>query len=82
MRFFSSMFSVFLFAAWSKMVDRRSSCLICVGSTFDSWRMVIPKQMTMKPMTRVMILVAEALRPLNSTIVVMMEKNVTKGNSR
>lgn len=39
--------------------------------------MVIPKQMTMKPMTRVMILVAEALRPLKSTMVVMMEKNVT-----
>ena len=60
------------------MVDRRSSCLICVGSTFDSWRMVIPKQMTMKPMTRVMICAGGADRPLKRTMVVMMEKNVTK----
>lgn len=37
----------------------------------------MPKQMTMKPMTRVMILVADALRPLKRTMVVMMEKNVT-----
>lgn len=52
--------------------------MICVGSTLDSWRMVIPKQMTMKPMTRVIIWATGALRPLKRTTVVRMEKNVTR----
>lgn len=42
----------------------------------------MPKQMTMKPITRVMILVADAFRPLKRTMVVMMEKNVTNEKIR
>lgn len=48
-------------------MERRSSFVVLesvAGSILDIWRIVMPKQMTTKPMTRVMIDVTEALRPL------------------
>ena len=48
-----------------------------LGSIFDSCRMVMPTQMTMKPMTRVRIWLAGAESPLKRTMVVVMEKKVT-----
>ena len=43
----------------------------------ESWIMVMPTQMTRKPMTRDTVWTGGAVRPRQSTLVVTTEKNVT-----
>lgn len=64
---FSSIPAVCSREACKRMVDRRSSLVRCSGSTLDICRIVMPKQMTTKPITRVIMEAAEALRPWKRT---------------